>query len=595
MLSRDFQLVVIWLLGGSIALFAALIWLPVVFFEDDVLLAGHDSYYHARRILDAVSNPAGLFQFDSRIHVPEGSWVPWPWGYDYLMAWLVRTTQFVTGPIEPLKILVFIPPIWVLVNAGLLLGITGVLDLRIRYRLLVLICFAFSPLTQILHGAGRIDHHYFEFTLVLLFCLSGLYWFKFPRSFIRATICGIVLGTGLAFHNGLFVLQLPLLLSLAVLWFKGISLPRQATIWFAISLVVTSGLMALPSIPFRQGMFSYYLLSWFHIYISIAVAVIALVFLKCRKSKQGVIVLGVVGILLSLPMLSQVLDGLAFVKVDIAELKDMPEAISPIVGLVSAPFKFTSVLQKYTGLILIFPLILVACLVLVYRSENPKEIFFYIFLLFGGSLLLMQFRFHHFGSIALYLPIIYWLQKCIPTSWGRIVPVVVVGLIGAAYVPALAALRSLPPPGGSYDYTITRSVYPPLVQACRNKPGVVLADHNDGHYIRFHTECSVIANNLILSNQSREKILQVNRMFEMNGAELRRYAPWVKYIFVRRNDNVISGAHTNEEVRQQNFGLRRELLFYDTLPKGFRLIYELKLQDKQQNKITLARIIEVFP
>ena len=166
------------------------------------------------------------------------------------MAWFVRITQTVIGLIEPLKILVFIPPMWIFVNAGLVLSIAGALELKLGYRLLVMVCFSLSPLTQVLHGVGRIDHHYFEFTLVLLSCLVGLYWFKSPNSKSLSTACGIGLGIGIAFHNGLFLLQVPLLVSMGLLWMKGIALPRQAVSRFAIALVATSFLMALPSIPF---------------------------------------------------------------------------------------------------------------------------------------------------------------------------------------------------------------------------------------------------------------------------------------------------------------------------------------------------------
>lgn len=429
---------------------------------------------------------------------------------------------------------------------------------------------------------------------MLLSCLVGLYWFKSPNSKSLSTACGIGLGIGIAFHNGLFLLQVPLLVSMGLLWMKGIALPRQAVSRFAIALVATSFLMALPSIPFREGVFSYYLLSWFHVYFSVAVAVISLIIIKWKKSKQGLIVLSVVGLLLSLPILSQILDGWAFVNMDIIELKEMPETISPIFGLVAGSNKFTAVLEKYTGLLLLFPLVLAACLVCMFRSERPKEVFFYSFMVFGGFLLLMQFRFHQFGSIALYLPLIYWLQNAVPANAGGI-RLLVIGLIGAAYIPVFDALQQLPSPGGSYDYALTRSVYRPLAQACRKEPGVVLADHNDGHYVRFHTECSVIANNLILTDKSREKVQLVNRLFAMNSSELRRNIPSIKYILVRRNDNVLGRVHSIEEVRRLNAGLRQELLFNETVPKGYRVIYELKILDEQKKKVPLASIFEVLP
>src|SRR6187455_2686482 len=76
----------IWSLGSLIAIFFALL------VSDSTIVGGlylprtNDSFYHARRILDAAVGTRGFYQFDDRLHVPEGTWIPWPWAYDYLMA-----------------------------------------------------------------------------------------------------------------------------------------------------------------------------------------------------------------------------------------------------------------------------------------------------------------------------------------------------------------------------------------------------------------------------------------------------------------------------------------------------------------------------
>ena len=38
----------------------------------------------------AVEDPAGFYEFDPKIHAPEGSLLVWPWGYDYVIAKIVR-------------------------------------------------------------------------------------------------------------------------------------------------------------------------------------------------------------------------------------------------------------------------------------------------------------------------------------------------------------------------------------------------------------------------------------------------------------------------------------------------------------------------
>ena len=63
------------------------------------------------------------------------------------------------------------------------------------------------------------------------------------------------------------------------------------------------------------------------------------------------------------------------------------------------------------------------------------------------------------------------------------------------------------------------------VQACAEDPGVVLADTNAGHYIRYFTDCSVIANNFLLTEQQFQKADEVYRLFALPHEQLTRQAP----------------------------------------------------------------------
>ena len=89
-MSEQFKLCLLWLTGGSAAIFFALGWLPAALVDGTALPTGHDAFYHARRILDVASGEREFYEFDSRMHVPEGSWITWPWGYDYAMATVAR-------------------------------------------------------------------------------------------------------------------------------------------------------------------------------------------------------------------------------------------------------------------------------------------------------------------------------------------------------------------------------------------------------------------------------------------------------------------------------------------------------------------------
>ena len=66
-------LFLIWLLTGTAAVAISLNWMPAAAVDGSFVPVGPDSFYHARRILDAAIGDTGFYQFDHRIHMPEGS------------------------------------------------------------------------------------------------------------------------------------------------------------------------------------------------------------------------------------------------------------------------------------------------------------------------------------------------------------------------------------------------------------------------------------------------------------------------------------------------------------------------------------------
>src|SRR5690606_39112788 len=79
----------------------------------------------------------------------------------------------------------------------------------------------------------------------------------------------------------------------------------------------------------------------------------------------------------------------------------------------------------------------------------------------------------------------------------------------------------------SFDpyYDSTRKLYPKFAEQCARAPGAVLAPADDGHYVRFHTNCSVIANNFLLTAQQVEKLRELKRLFASSAEDLPRLAP----------------------------------------------------------------------
>lgn len=207
----------LWLAAGSLGCILSLYGMAATLIDGAFLPGDHDSFYHAHRILRALSGPWQVRQFDAAIHAPEGSWVTWPWAYDTLMAVLARTALAVTPVRQPLAVFAFVAPLAVFLNAARMLGCARRLGLSFARQVLVIACFATASLTRSLHQVGMLDHHFVEHTFVLATLFTGLGGCAAPTALRPALWLGIVLGLAPAFHNGLFILQLPVLATLVLL------------------------------------------------------------------------------------------------------------------------------------------------------------------------------------------------------------------------------------------------------------------------------------------------------------------------------------------------------------------------------------------
>ena len=163
----------IWLLASLLAAFFGSLLDSAAFVDGRYIPVGNDSFYHARRILDAAIGERGFYQFDHLIHVPEGSWLNWPWGYDYFMAFALRIALWIRPSTEPMAFLAHVPVFWTAINAGLLVLIARELRLNAAFTAIALLGFSLMPLTQTLHGLGIIDHHFMELSFVLATVFAG--------------------------------------------------------------------------------------------------------------------------------------------------------------------------------------------------------------------------------------------------------------------------------------------------------------------------------------------------------------------------------------------------------------------------------------
>ncbi len=300
--------VMILILGSALACVFALLAKNSVLVDGTYIPFGVDAFYHAPRILDAAAG-GSLRQFDPAIHAPEGSWVPWPWAFDWLLAVVVRIGTWLSPGTDPMQILVYVPVAWIVVNVSLLLGIFSALGLRAEFKALGVVGFALLPLVQRLHGIGVIDHHFMELTFVMLVTLLVLRWMAKPGSTALAAASGASLGLAQAFHHGLFILQLPLLTLLFILWLRGVLPPTRQVRFAAAALFIGTALLILPSDAFRDGQFTMATFSSFHLYVAFCTS-ITLGFMSLRPfTLRTLMILTAAGLVLAIPIGSRDIAG----------------------------------------------------------------------------------------------------------------------------------------------------------------------------------------------------------------------------------------------------------------------------------------------
>jgi hypothetical protein len=586
----------LWLTAGSLGFLFCLYHLSATLVDGVFLPADPDSFYHARRIVDSLADPLRMYQFDARIHAPEGSWITWPWAYDMLMALAARALMALTGAADPMTVLAFIAPAWVFVNAALFLGIASRLRLSLPMQALAMLFFAVLPLTQKLHRVGMLDHHYIEYTFVLASLYFGLGWFEDLANRRRAAALAAVLGAAPAFHNGLFILQLPLLATLAWLWLLGRPIDRRGTLAFALVLLATTAAFLLPSEPFRRGELSYYLHSWFHLYAAFCTGLLCTLAGRVRFTPAALAGLGLLLAALAVPVLPQLVHGRDFLFTQLPHLDRITELYSLRRTLEQG---WWAVTLTYSPALWLLPLGLGWLLWRLRRDSSGAGLYFLVHALFGSFLLLQAFRLHYFGSFALILPLCRLIDDArelrpqLFASWPR--RLALGALVVAPLLACLLHLQYVYPVANTALYSLTRPVYSALAAACGKAPGVVLAESNDGHPIRYHSECSVIADNFITTPQHAEKFQLGEALFAGSAAEVVQRAPYVRYILVKRADDVRDAARACGIDCPENAGLRRELLAQPRpAPDRLRLLNDFVVQ-REGRVEPFARIFEVVP
>ena len=569
----------IWLAATVIAAFFALLIADSAIVGDMVIPRSNDSFYHARRILDFAIGDTGFYQYEERINPPEGIWIPWPWGYDYFMAMLLKLMLLVRPEADPMTLLAYVPVAWIGVNAALFLIAANLLGLSGGMRFLVMLAFALSPLTQLLHGMAMVDHHYIEHTFVLLSFAVGMYWLEAPAARGRAILLGAMLGVAPAFHNGLFMLQLIPLGAFIVLWLRGTLPERREMTAFAIALIVASLCAVLPSAPFRAGMFAFGYLSWFHLYVAICTAVVSVCLsLRPFSTRQAALIAGV-SLALGVPLLTQILLGATFLAGGVSVLDNIIEAQNPL-RMYLETLGPTDTIGYYSWLVVLIPVTLIYAIWTLLRDNRPRMIYFAVASVLGLVLMSFQFRFYYFGLFALFAGVFLLCDRIRERfGWHRgIVFVVSFGLLVLAFQTSLRQkLFTIYAIAGDPAYQSAITIFLELTEICEKDPGVILANNDDGSAILYHSDCSVIANNFFLDAEDEIRINTVTMLMRSDPEWLLSTETPIRYLLMRR-DNFMVGSGDDRHLDTSNRLVSDIWLKGDEPPEGFELVSTVYLR-----------------
>ena len=590
-----------WLVASLLAIAFALVPSDSVIVGNEFVPFGNDAFYHARRILDAAFSGNGLYQFDPLMHVSEGSWISWPWGFDFLLAKLLQGFAWLSPATDPMQVLVYAPVFWIPVNVALLLALTATLRLRPEFRVMVAIGFALMPITQTLHGIGSIDHHFMELTFVLLCAWLLLKMLAQDAGRGVAVLCGASLGLAHAFHHGLFVLQVPVLATLFFLWLRS-AIPATADLRaLAIALVVSTTLISLPSGPLLDGQFSFSTLSWFHPYIAMCSAILLAFMSAWQFTRRNLLILAGISTLLALPVAGGILLGVQFLSGNLLVLDTINEMVSPL-GMITGNWGLTGTVWIYSWLLLLAPLLVIAGAWLVVRSRQPQEIAFGVLSVFGISLLLMQLRLNYFGLPFLLTALFFYAEKFSPTEGRKrmLVTLAATVILTLAYQPPLSGgLFKKYPLAGDHLYNAVRPLLLVLESECVSDPGIVIANRHFGHPIRFHTDCSVIANNFLLTQQHSHKVMVADYLFTLHPEQVAQQAPDARYILAYLNDayeqrDGLTVLKNLDDIAERNPQLIRSLFFDPQLPANIEVLKEIEIEVRDGAPVVIAGLYRLI-
>ncbi len=573
----------LWIVAATLMVAMTLMTLSAAHVDGAYVPSNADAFYHARRILDAVMTGQPVIQFDTHMHAPEGSWVSWPWAYDAAMAQIVRLFGPFATEAEANDILMNIPVAAGVVGVGLVLLLGHSLRLPFAYLALLLLGFVALPSVHTTFAVGNIDHHYAESLWTTLALCAGIWFLRNPRRFPPALCLGAVLGSANGVHTSLFILQVPVVCCFLLQWLRGAPLPPwRVSAAFGAALLAVTLAICLHSMPLRQGSFEFYLLSWFHVYVAAGTALVCLATSSIARRPRAIVLLAAAGVAAAWPLLGSVDLGARFVGGGLAGIQNIQEIHSPYYFMFNG-----NLLAPY--LLYLLWLGVPATLYAAYLAWCHADAGIRCFGVAAAmGLVLMQFqaRLHVFGEVAL-VAVPLFAAHAAALRWPDLSGRIALGT-GVAFAlaisPVTRMLRTNWLLAGYAGYAEMREVFPVLKEACARHPGVVLAPIDAGHWVRYHSGCSVIGNVFLVTPQQAAKARETRRLLHLTPAQLLAGHTQVRYVLAFHSVSLVPGAREPdlEALRRRMVPMERALLGPPAgLPPEFHLLRAVRTRGGQ--------------
>jgi hypothetical protein len=294
---------------------------------------------------------------------------------------------------------------------------------------------------------------------------------------------------------------------------------------------------------------------------------------------------------MALPLLGVFYSGYEFISGSWEYLKAIGEVRSFLTLDSTRRVGLDEAIANYSAYIPLLPVTLGYVLYSAWHRPALDRLFLALFFLMTSFLLLQQMRFHYFGSFMLFVSAAMIFQRpvfpAIPGN-ARLLGFIALSLL-APWMPAGNLFKKQPPsPVFEAVYWASKN----LQEQCETDPGIILAPPEVGHYLTYFTKCSVVANSFVMAPQDFEFLNRTERYLNMSARELSADAGEIKYVFLMRRDNIFRNLG-REKVVALNPRLSLDLLFADSLPEGYRPVYEVKFRLSGKDSV-FARAVRVM-